>query len=185
MPRANTQRPYHGGMTVPQLFVSDQPAIDSSVDALVIGAVASSGGAILCADEAYSALADQLSALGVTGAADELTRIPASIGNARSIAIVGLGGVASVAALRNAAGSAVRQLGGVDSVAFAFPLASADELAAVLEGAALGGYSFTSYRSSTTSLKLPATSVTVHTSISSPETVERARVVAEIGRAHV
>ena len=178
-PERTPVAPYHGGMTVPQLFVSDQPANEATADVLVIGAVSSSGGATLFADEAFAALADQVAALGITGAADELTRIPASIGSARSIAIVGLGSTPSDSALRNAAGSAVRQLGGVETVAFAFPLASADELSAVLEGAALGAYSFTSYRSSTTSLKLPATAVTVHTSITSPETLDRARVVAE------
>ena len=91
--------------------------------------------------------------------AEELAAVA---GAARSIAVVGLGSAVTPEALRYAAGSAVRQLTGATTVAFALPLADADQAAAVLEGAALGAYAFTTYRkASLAATKLPAAEITV------------------------
>ena len=66
-------------------------------------------------------------------------------------------------ALRRAAGSAVRQLAGVGTVTLALPTASLGDVAAVAEGAAMGAYSFTEYRSSKDDLKDPVKSVVIVT----------------------
>ncbi|MFC6355679.1 leucyl aminopeptidase [Luethyella okanaganae] len=168
-------------MTSPTLSVSTSPAIDSDADVVVVGALSTDGDVTLHADAAYSELGGQLAAFGVTGARDQLVRIPAVIGRAKSIAIVGLGPEASAEALRYAAGTAVRRLTGVDTVAIALPLTGAEQAAAVLEGAAIGGYAFTEYRHTTKEkTKIPAGAVTVH-SASEVERpiIDRAVAVAE------
>lgn len=151
------------GMSVPSLSVSSSPALESAADVLVVGALSSGSSAVLHAAEGFSALGDVFEAIGVSGAADQLVRIPASVGSAGSIAIIGLGTDADADSVRNAAGSAVRQLAGTGTVAFAFPTASAEIVEALLEGAALGGYTFTAYRNtSLDSVKPGVTGVTVH-----------------------
>ncbi|WP_411720549.1 M17 family peptidase N-terminal domain-containing protein, partial [Mycetocola sp.] len=150
-------------MSVPVLSVSSSAAIDSHADVLVLGALNSGSSAVLHASDGFAGVGEVFDAIGVTGAADQLVRIPASVGSARSIAIIGLGSDAGTDSLRNAAGSAVRQLAGAGTVAFAFPTASARDVEAILEGAALGGYTFTAYRNtSLDSAKPGVTAVTVH-----------------------
>ncbi|MFO7688986.1 MAG: leucyl aminopeptidase [Cryobacterium sp.] len=170
-------------MTVPVLAVSIHPIVNSAADIVVVAAVQSDTGPQLLADPALGALSGQLSVLGVTGAQDELVRaaLPLIDGApARRIAIIGLGRSVSPDALRHAAGSAVRQLTGVDEVAFAVPCTSTEQLAAITEGAALGGYSFTEYRqSSLTTTRLPATRVTVHSGETDESAVTRALIVAQ------
>jgi leucyl aminopeptidase len=167
-------------MTVPVLSVSAQPAIESTADVLIVGALQSTDSAVLFADPAFSALSGVLADLGVTGARDQVVRIPASVGTARTIAIVGLGKDTGADALRAAAGSAVRQLTGVESVTIAFPLTTSEELSAVVEGAALGAYSYTEYRqASLAATQLPAHEVTVHSSLDGTDAVAHALVVCE------
>lgn len=170
-------------MTVPRLFVSNQPVSESDADVIVVASVQSVDGPSLRADPSLHFVTAQLSALGVTGARDELVRIAAPLGESdavRSIAVVGLGRDVTTNSLRYAAGSAVRQLTGAGAVAFAIPLAEEAEVEAVLEGAALGGYSYTDYRhSSLADTKLPAQKVTVHTDVTSPVAVSRAEATAE------
>lgn len=167
-------------MTVPSLTVSAQPAIDSDVDVLIVGASSSGDTAVLFADPAFGGLSAQLSSLGVTGGRDQLVRLPASVGAARSIAIIGIGKEPTVDALRYAAGSAVRQLTGVSTVAFAFPTTTTEEAEAVLEGAALGAYSFTTYRhSSLAATKLPAGEIVVHTGLDLGDAATRVGIIAD------
>jgi len=167
-------------MTAPVLSVSAQPAIESTADVLIVGARQSTDSAVLFADPAFAALSGVLADLGVTGARDQVVRLPASVGGARTIAIVGLGTDSGVDALRAAAGSAVRQLTGVDSVAIAFPLTSAEELSAVVEGAALGAYSYTEYRqASLASTRLPAGRIIVHSALEGADAVAHALVVSD------
>ena len=167
-------------MTVPRLSVSAQPAIDSEVDVLILGATSSGDTGVLFADPAFASLSAQLASLGVTGGRDQLVRLPASVGAARSIAIIGIGQEPTVDALRHAAGSAVRQLTGVSSVAFAFPATTAEDAEAILEGAALGAYSFTTYRhSSLAATKLPAEEIVVHTGLDLGDVPTRVGIVAD------
>ncbi|TFD67812.1 leucyl aminopeptidase [Cryobacterium ruanii] len=172
-------------MTVPTLSLSTESAGDSAADILILASLQTDDGARLLADvtlgEAlFASVAAQLPLLDVTGARDEVVRLVTTIGTPRSIAVVGLGRQISTDTLRRAAGSAVRQLTGAASVAFAVPLTSAEQVEAVLEGAALGGYSYSTYRhSSLADAKLPARSVVVHTTTPAASAVERALVSAE------
>jgi leucyl aminopeptidase len=166
-------------MTVPRISVSAAPAIESTADVLVIGAVQGKDGPTLFAAPGFEALALSFEAVAVSGAKDQVVRFAPSVGTARSIAVVGLGSETSVDALRYAAGSAVRQLTGVTSLAFGFPLTGSDQAQAVLDGAALGAYSFTTYRqASLASTKLSAADITVHTDHAEDDAAERADIVA-------
>ncbi|HWJ86351.1 MAG TPA: M17 family peptidase N-terminal domain-containing protein, partial [Cellulomonas sp.] len=124
-----------------------------SVDAVVV-AVAQSGETVtpLAADWLPQDLARLISrdaaALGITGAPDEVRRVPGLGLSAAVLVVTGVGPVADVDAevLRRAAGAATRELAGSTSVALALPASDAAEVAAVAEGALLGAYAFTRYR---------------------------------------
>lgn len=88
--------------------------------------------------------ADQLAAVGFTGGKDEVVRLPGAPGEP-SLAVVGLPEKITTEVLRYAAGTAVRQLAGVEQLTVDFPAANDSELGAVVEGAALGAYSFAGY----------------------------------------
>jgi leucyl aminopeptidase len=170
-------------MTVPALHITSDSPLTLDVDVLVIGVrKTDSGPKLLTEDATLLALQDSLAAIGVTGAQDEVRRLPAVEGSPKSLAFVGVGSGSTLGAneLRYASGSAARQLRGVGSIALALPTTSADELLAVLEGAALGAYAYTEYRVATLeATKLPATSVTVVSSIGgADEQAARAAVIA-------
>jgi len=172
-------------MTVPTLSLSTESAFDSTADIVILAAVQTDDGVRLLADvtlgdDLVASIAAQLPLVNVTGARDEVVRMVAAVGTPRSIAIVGVGRLVNTDTLRHAAGSAVRQLTGATSVAFAFPLHDADQVEAVLEGAALGGYLYTAYRqSSLAGAKAPAQSVVVHTATPAASAVDRALASAE------
>ncbi|MDJ0348273.1 leucyl aminopeptidase [Cryobacterium sp. PH29-G1] len=172
-------------MTVPTLSLSTESARGSAADILILASLQTDDGVQLLADatlgdDLIASVAAQLPLLNVTGARDEVVRLVAAVGTPRSIAVVGLGRVVNVDSLRHAAGSAVRQLTGAASVAFAVPLHNVDQVEAVLEGAALGAYSYTSYRhSSLAAAKLPAKNIAVHTETAAASAVERALINAE------
>ena len=175
-------------MTVPFLSIARKSPLSLDTDVLVLGVRDTDDGPkLLWADATFAELASSLAAIGVTGGADELVRLPTSIGHARSIALVGLGSSAPGADnLRYAAGTAARRITGVSSLVIALPTTSSAELLAVLEGAAIGGYAYTAYRS--TSLgktKLPAPEITIASETtfaarieSDDELVARAAIVA-------
>jgi leucyl aminopeptidase len=168
-------------MTVASLRISHDSALAVPADVLVLGVSGGeSGPALQAEDAALDSLRDSLRALGVTGAEDEVRRVP-GVGAAAGIALVGLGsGTVTANLLRRAAGSAARQLTGVGSLAIALPTASEDDLLAVLEGAAIGSYSFTRFRSGTPdAAKLPATEITVVSDVEAAgDPVARAEIVA-------
>ncbi|GGE87976.1 leucyl aminopeptidase [Mycetocola zhadangensis] len=171
-------------MPVFDLSVSSSPASDFATDVLVLGATANGNGPELLAPAGFDWLADSLKAIGATGAVDQLIRVPGN-STANSIAIIGIGSEVTPDALRIAAGSAIRQLAGAVHVALALPVRDAAELEAALEGAALGAYSFTAYKStSLDSQKPPVANITVladgalATSDEAQAAVSRARVVA-------
>lgn len=139
-------------------------AVSSSVekiesDALVLGVAKGPKGPVLLSNPLAAAAAqgveDSLKALGATGAADQLHRLPGVDGfHSETLVLVGVGPLTGEAdagisqeALRRAAGSAIRQLTGATRVALALPAGSAENVAAVAEGAALGAYSFLHYKS--------------------------------------
>ena len=149
---------------------------------MVVAARQTDDGPVLSADPTLEFIAELLGPLGVTGARDEIVRVAAPLktgGVVRSLAVVGLGREVTTDSLRHAAGTAVRQLTGHSEVAFAIPVEAEDHVEALLEGAALGGYSYTDYRhSSLAATKLPARLVTVHSAISAPAAVSRAEAIA-------
>src|SRR5690606_6922032 len=96
-------------MTVSALSVSSQSPFSIDADVLVVGVQSIDGSPRLAADlPELTSLSGQLSGMGVTGGADELTRLP-GIGSARSVALIGLGSEITAKSLRYAAGSAARQ----------------------------------------------------------------------------
>lgn len=92
--------------------------------------------------------ADQLAAVGFTGGKDEVVRLPGAPGEP-SLAVVGLPEKITTEVLRYAAGTAVRQLTGSEQMTIDLPAANDSELGAVVEGAALGAYSFAGYHGET------------------------------------
>ncbi len=130
---------------------------------MIIGVIQGTDGPLLApgareVDEALGGgLAATLSALGATGAPEEVTKI-ASAGalTAPVIVAAGLGEIsgdplADAEALRRAAGCAVRSLAGrVARIAVSLPAADPVQAEAAALGALLGGYSFTRYRKGAT-----------------------------------
>lgn len=140
-------------MPVPTLNVSTLAPADLDADVLVVGvAPAGDDGVSVVGIESgpLASVGTGLRMLGLTGAVDETARLPAPEGvSATSILVVGLGrGTLTAEALRTAAGTAARTLGSVARIAFALPTVTLADVQAVLEGAAMGGYRFTGYRSS-------------------------------------
>ncbi len=167
-------------MAVPALSLSSEPPLSLAADVLVLGVRKTEDGPQLLSDEPeLQSLQLALESIGVTGAIDELRRIPGSHGGTESIALIGVGsGDVTVHDLRYAAGSAARQLRGVTSIAIALPTSSDDEVFAVLEGAALGAYAYLNYRSTDDAAKLPASSIVVAGS-GTDDLVTRATTIAE------
>ena len=147
----------------------------SPSDALVIGVGQGTDGPVLLSNpltaKAAEALAESLSVLGITGAADQAQRLPGlAEAGAKVLVLAGVGKVSATQplteeALRRAAGSAVRQLAGARTVTLALPTSSLGDVAAVAEGAAMGAYSFTEYRSSKDGLKDPVENVVIVTDL--------------------
>lgn len=169
-------------MTPPALSVSAVPAVELEVDVLVIGVRKTPDGPRLAgaASGALDSLESALAALGITGAPDETSRQAAPVGvAASSVLLVGLGATPSTDALRSAAGSATRGLSGASRVAVALPAESAADVQAVAEGAALGAYRYTAYRSQEPS-SVPVADIVVASSIEGADAaVERAGIIAE------
>ena len=129
-------------------------------DAVVVGLVSTSKGAAVAEGgedvaKAYGRrLRPLLVTLGATGKAGEVVRVPGGdTTNAGLVVFVGLGkpergGVVSADAVRRAAGAAARAVTSAASVALALPAATPEQLRAVVEGYALGGYTYTSYKQS-------------------------------------
>ena len=168
-------------MTPPALSTSSVLAADLDTDVLVVGVRKTPDGPRLAgpAAEALAPLEALLPSLGITGAADETSRqlAPESVA-AATILLVGLGAEPTVDALRSAAGTAARVVSGASRLAVALPADDAAAVQAIAEGAALGAYRFTAYRSqeSTTGIE----EVVVATAVEGADAaIERARVLAD------
>ena len=168
-------------MTVPSLSLSSSAPSEITADVLVIGVSKTADGPVVVGEfPGLEPIASALSALGVTGAVDEVRRFGRIGTGAATVALVGLGsGPVTADVLRYAAGSAARQLTGVNTIAFALPTTSDEDAAAILEGAAVGAYSYTTYRSSAPEADSgPASSIIVATDLGSDALVERAAIVS-------
>ena len=176
------------------LSLSSADAATQPTDALVV-AIAPAGGrkkGVVLVGPAASfkaaprrRLEESLAALGATGTAGDVVRLPgAGIAAAPVVVAVGLGdGPATDEGLRRAAGAAVRSLSGTRRAVLALPLESAAALEAVAQGALLGAYEFRTYRvDSKTAHKAPVDRVTVVVAdakdAASVAAVHRARTVA-------
>ncbi|WP_171172545.1 leucyl aminopeptidase [Streptomyces sp. I05A-00742] len=142
------------------LTLSTSGAATLRADALVVGVAKGPKGPVLApgaeaVDKAFDGkLAAVLETLGASGEEGEVTKLPAPAGvKAPVVVAAGLGGVPAKGdgydgeALRRAAGAAARALTGTKKAAFALPVEDADDAAAVGEGALMGAYTFTAYRS--------------------------------------
>ncbi len=165
---------------LPELAVTALDPAAVQADVLVTGVTGGDSPALVA--PSASAVADgDLAALGVAGAAGELTRLPGGDLAAPVLALAGLGTRTDADALRAAAANAVRRLAGTEHVALALPAADDEQVAAVLEGALLGAHAFTEYRVKTLAAqKAPVHRITVVTDREVPDAaLERARTVAE------
>jgi len=124
----------------------------------------------------------QLVDMGATGKSDEVTKLPGS--HVRLLVFTGLGKKSTTYShetLRRAAGSASRALAGNSAATFSLPAKTLAEVAAVAEGAALGAYTFTEFRSSTRDdHKAPLKIITVHSNLASSAQAKAAVVRAAI-----
>jgi leucyl aminopeptidase len=129
-------------------------------------------------------LAEAFAAMGATGKAGEVTRIPGG-GTIKAPIVVGLGlgdaaKRADAEAQRRAVGDAIRSLAGTKRVALALPLADDDALLTVSIAALLSAYDFVAFRSSSKKdRKASVQSVTVLLeSAPTPEQKQAAKDVA-------
>ncbi|MGB9036363.1 leucyl aminopeptidase [Arthrobacter sp. UCD-GKA] len=166
-----------------------------SAGALVLGVAKGTDGPVLVASpfsaKVTESLQGSLAALNITGAADELVRLPATAETkAETLAFAGLGAfeesTLTEEALRRAAGSATRQLAGVPTVLFALPAATVGQAAAIAEGVAMGAYQFNNHRS-TPAKKLPLGEAVIATAASAdkdlPAALKRAAILGRAVRA--
>jgi len=173
-----------GRVTV-TLSTSQASPATAAADALVIGIVAGPDGPVPVTDGISDDLIAALRAIGATGDAEEITKIPASGLSAPVVVAVGLGaqpesGTAFDAELlRRAAGTVIRDLAGrknvvLGKIALALPATDPSEAEAVATGALLGGYSFRRYRSGAA-----AADVEVILLTGSEDAARRGQVIAE------
>jgi leucyl aminopeptidase len=147
---------------VTSLSLSSSSAAAAKVDAVVVGVAKGPKGLVLApgaeavAQAVGKGLLPALSGLGATGKAEEVTRL-ATLGatTAPVVVAVGLGDVPGkgtaydAEVLRRATGAAVRALAGSAKVAVTLPAVGPDtvgQVRAVAEGALLGAYAFSRYR---------------------------------------
>ncbi|RJK96922.1 leucyl aminopeptidase [Vallicoccus soli] len=178
------------------LTLTSSSAAGLRVDAVVVGVAEGPRGPVLAPGSADvegafpGGLAKVLPALGATGAAGEVVRT-ASLGALRAPVLVavglgaapGRGGSYDPEALRRAAGAAVRELAGTARVGLALPAEDAGAVAAVAEGALLGGYAYLRYRTASLERhKPPVEAVTLVTPVAreraARQAVERATALA-------
>jgi leucyl aminopeptidase len=162
---------------VPTLSLTTSAATSLKVDALVVGVAKGPRGLVLApgseavAEALGRPLAATLAGLGATGKAEEVTRV-ATLGamTPKVLVAVGLGTAPDpdvaydLEVLRRAAGAAARALAGTGKAAFALlDPEDADPAAvrAVAEGALLGAYVFTRYRSADAGLQAPLREVSL------------------------
>lgn len=175
------------------ITLSKSDAAGVKTDALVIGVVKVGGGVALPAgteslNAAYGGkLVEVLSGLGATGKAGEVTKVPGpKPGKSATLIAVGLGaapnGALKTEDLRTAAGTGVRAAKIAQSVAFALPTPDAECVRAIAEGALLGRYSFTAYKSAEGSTEVPG-NLTLLTDLArnkdAKTALERAEVTAD------
>jgi leucyl aminopeptidase len=125
----------------------------SRADVVVVGVLRSAKGPVAApgAEPVAAAYGRRfrplLSTLGFTGAPGDVAVIPTA-GTIESplLVLVGLGDQPTLTGVRRAAGSAARAIRNAATVALALPAGEPAQVRAVIEGFALGGYSFGAYK---------------------------------------
>ncbi|WP_110588860.1 leucyl aminopeptidase [Microbacterium suaedae] len=130
-------------MPLPEIEISHAPFPAEEADALVLAVPSSDDSAL----DDFVGLRPALDALSFTGRRNAFTRVYAPELTSLPLAVVGLGEDADADAVREAIGAGVRQLTGFDTVAVAVLGEIPDAWRAAAEGAILGGYRFTTYKS--------------------------------------
>ncbi|MEE1617368.1 leucyl aminopeptidase [Brachybacterium sp. J153] len=138
---------------MPTLTAANTALTDVDVDVLILPLVPGSDGAPSTVPGAAD-ISSAIASLDPSAARGDVHRIPSyTFASAGSLLLVGLGeaDLAELSAedLRLAYGAAARSLVGVERAAVALPGGSPEQLAAALEGAALGAYTFTAFKSGT------------------------------------
>lgn len=134
-------------MSVPAYTVSSHSNTDSDT-VTVIGLASENKKLALRAHANFAGLLVTAEALEASSTAESMTRLPNPNAERPALALVGFGSTpVPLNVLRESAGAAVRKLAGKSSIEFALDFSTPDEVLAVLEGALLGAYSFTRYRS--------------------------------------
>jgi len=143
---------------VPSYTLRNADPAKTRCDAVVVGLVSTSKGAVVAEGgeqlaKAYGRrLRPLLVTLGATGKAGEVLRVPGGDATKAGLVVfVGLGkpargGGIPPAAVRRGAGAAARAVSNAASVALALPTGTPEQLRAVVEGYALGGYTYTAYK---------------------------------------
>lgn len=168
-------------MNLPRLTLFDTDPAELAVDAIVLGVHSRDGadaGELLIGSGAESIAAafdgrftETLKLLGATGSAGEVIKL-ATLGTitAPLVVAVGLGpeprgAVPAHEIMRRGAGAAIRALAGSARVALALPVpdddTAADVVGALTEGALLGAYQFTQYKT-TPVRRGPVSAIAVH-----------------------
>ncbi len=159
------------------------PSTTLNADAVVIGVVQGDKGPQLApgAEVVDDALGDAsllaaLDAAGATGKPDEVTKIP-TLGLAKFPLVVatGLGPVVADEPVRRAVGAALRGLGGKRTVHLAIDA----PVSALAEGAALGAYSFTEYKSTPPPTRLRTVTIAATNEKQGREELRRANAVGD------
>jgi leucyl aminopeptidase len=126
-----------GDMPTPSLALSPTRPEVADGDVLVLFVQAGADGPTVIGRDVDRTLLSQVRASGAT---DQVVRLPAGLVDEGPVMLTGVGSAPTETALRSAAGAAVRASGGdVRLILDALP-AGPEQLAALLEGAALGGY---------------------------------------------
>ena len=163
-------------------------------DALVLGCEQTDKGPRIVSDGIEPVDADLAktveglaSQLGISGGPDDIHKFPAPAGyQAKMVVLTGLGkqrasGGYEPETLRRAAGAAIRELCGSKSAALALPTDDDEALSAVAEGALLGAYAYTEYKTGE-AVKTPVADIEVITdrrrSLRSKAAFDRADILA-------
>ncbi|WP_285043309.1 leucyl aminopeptidase [Plantibacter sp. LMC-P-059a] len=171
-------------MTIPALSVVSATVEQLEGELLVLAVRQGQDGPELLAPEPYTALTAELPAFGISGAEDQVRRLPDRFGTATGLVLMGVGADTDPAAFRRAAGAVTRGLDGHTSITFALTEETAEAAEAVLEGAAIGSYRYTASRGTGTPSApgpLERVTVVVPPALDAPgiDVAEHAAAVAE------
>lgn len=164
--------------------------LTSPADALVIGTSTDNKFSIHAKGldkRKRDALSKALIAVGATGKKEEVIKLPGdAFGAPQIIVAVGIGKSSDLTleTLRRSAGAATRSLAGTKRVSIDIAIESADQAGAILEGAALGAYSFTHHRHATLNkTKSAVSAITLFTDLARnrefKDALDRARAIAQ------